>query len=76
MVYIIVKNAGDTWPHYFVEDPKMDAVHPSYSCHETFTGKELGIKPSYGDFKEAERDCERLNIANPSGDYYICVMMR
>lgn len=75
MSYIIVKNAGPSWEHYFLEDPKLDAVHPSYSCHESFTAMTLEIKPKYEDFEEAKEDCKKLNKANPIGDYDICVMM-
>lgn len=76
MVYIIVKNAGPSWVHYFVEDPKLDAVHASYSCHGSFTAMTLNIKPSYEDFKEATEDCAKLNKANPIGDYEVCVLKR
>lgn len=73
MAFIIVKNAGVTWPYYFIEDPKKGNIHPSYSCHETYTGKELNIKPYYENYEEAKKDCDNLNKHNPSGDYDICV---
>lgn len=77
MLFIIVKNAGViSWRHYFLEDPKAGPVHPTYSCHETYTGKELGIKPSYEDFIEAEAHCKKLNEVNPVGDYAICQLMQ
>lgn len=72
MEFIIVKNAGESWIHYFMEDPKGGDVHPSYSCHETFSAKLLEIKPSYSDMNEAETDCVKLNTSNPVGDYAVC----
>lgn len=74
MAYIIVKNAGSSWPYYFIEDPKMGAVHASYSAHDSYTGRTLNIKPSYEDYQEAIRDCEKMNKANPVGDYEVCVL--
>lgn len=74
MTYIIVKNAGPSWPHYFLEDPKMDAVHPSYSTHGSFTAMTLDIKSEYEDYDEAVIDCEKMNKANPIGDYAICIL--
>ena len=75
MVYIIVKNAGNSWNYYFLEDPKEGSVHPSYSSHDSYTGVNLDIKPSYEDFDEAQRDCERMNKENPVGDYAVCKLM-
>lgn len=72
MAVVIVKNAGDHWQHYYVEDPKLSKVDASHSCHDTFTGMNLAIQDKYEDIKEAERDVERLNECNPSGDYAIC----
>jgi hypothetical protein len=71
MSYIIVKHAGVDWSFYYSEDPKAGA-HRSYSCHNTFTGKNLDIKPEYESLEEAEQDCARLNQYNPCGDYAVC----
>lgn len=75
MQYIIVKHGGSSWNHYFMEDPKEGTVHPSYSTHDSHTGMDLAIKPSYEDFDEAQQDCERMNKENPVGDYAVCKLM-
>ena len=75
MSYIIVKNAGSAWQHYFMEDPKQGKVHITYSASDTHTGMVLGIKEKYDDKAEAEIDCKRLNEANPCGDYAVCDLL-
>lgn len=39
------------------------------SCHNTYTGKQMGIEPLYADQESAQSDCNQLNHRNPSGYY-------
>jgi len=75
MSYTIVKHAGSTWGEYFSEDPKEDVVHPSYSCHKTYTAEKFSVKQVYENHSEATEDCKRLNEDNPVGDYAVCKLM-
>ena len=72
MKFVIVKFAGiDYWDLNFVDDPKK-GVHISYSCHDTYSAKRVGIEAEYTNLRDAERDCLDLNHSNPSGYYGVC----
>lgn len=76
MQYIIVKHAGDTWNHYFNEDPHVgNGVHVSHSVAFTHTGKQLNIQETYQDKDIADKDCVLLNKRNPIGDYAVCRLL-
>lgn len=75
MAFIIVKHAGSSWEYYFKDDPKEGKVHSSHSAHLTFSGQCAGIKEKYEDKKEAEKDCNKMNINNPIGDYGVCELL-
>ena len=69
--YLVVKHAGPTWHHYWVENPQ-DGVCYCNSVHDTFTGINNEVKPFYLDYKEAKGVAENLNKVNPVGDYEVC----
>lgn len=73
-MFVIVKNAGPECQNRWVGNP-VDGIHHSFSCHNTVTGKHLGIKPSYQDKNEAEIDCQRANHSNPCGYYAVCPVL-
>lgn len=73
-MFVIVKNAGPECIERWEGNP-TDGVHPSFSCHDTFTGQDLGIRPVYTDKDEAEIDCQRANHSNPSGYYAVCPVL-
>ena len=68
--YVIVKHAA-CWEHYYVDDPNKGVLE-SHSCHDTPTGKDLGIKPIYTVLTEAETDAKKLNNSNYTGYYAVC----
>lgn len=70
-LYAVVKHAGPTWSHYWVNNPK-DGVCSCNSAAWTHTGKSEEIQPTYDDPVAAEIDAARLNKANPVGDYGVC----
>lgn len=74
MKYIIVKHAGEAVKqNYFLFDPNV-AVTLDFSCHESYTAKQLNIKQyyEYSEIKQAIKDCEELNNNNPVGYYAVC----
>ena len=68
--YVIVKHAA-CWEHYYVDDPNKGVLE-SHSCHDTYTAKQLGIKPVYEDVWEARYGAIKLNGSNRSGNYAAC----
>lgn len=75
MNFVIVKYASeDAWEYHFDRNP-VDGVHHSYSCHNTYTGKQVGIQPSYDDKNKADADCIKINEANPSCHYAVCPVL-
>ena len=69
--WIIVKHAGETWSHYWIENPKDGACYCN-SAHESFTGQTTELKPHYSDLEEANIAVLAANVANPVGDYAVC----
>ncbi len=76
MKYIIVKHAGNTWEHYFNEDPKSgNGVHISHSAAYTHTGRQLNIQETYLNKDEVDTHCKLINERNPVGDYAVCRLL-
>jgi predicted DNA binding CopG/RHH family protein len=73
-MFVIVKNASPECKNRWVGDP-ASGVHLSFSCHNTVTGRHVGVKPSYQDKDEAEIDCQRANHSNPCGYYAVCPVL-
>lgn len=72
-MFIIVKHASDNvFKHYWQSDPKKSKQHFSHSVHSTFSGNMCDIQPFYNDRNKAEVDCDRINVANPTGGYAVC----
>ena len=75
MSFDIVKHAiSDTQKYYFKTDPQLGVV-ASYSCHDTFSGRQSSIKERYENLDEAEKDCVKINTANPVGTYAVCPLI-
>ena len=69
----IVKYAADGyWKFMFTTDPKLGKIHPSYSAHDTFTGKTVEIKESYPSRSACLEDLKKMNNLNPCVGYDIC----
>lgn len=72
MKYCIVKNSGVNWNQYWEKDPKITGVDVSHSAASTYIGRQLSLFHRYGDIVEVTRDCGRMNVYNPIGDYSVC----
>jgi hypothetical protein len=73
MNYIIVKNAA--LPDYFDYNPQ-DGIDLDWSADVTYTGQQVGIRPSYAVRQDAEVDCKKMNDYNPHGHYAVCPVMK
>jgi hypothetical protein len=69
--YAVVKHAGAGWELYFTINPNLGA-HPSFSSHDTHTGKCVGLQSGYEDICSAQIDCDTINKINPPGNYAVC----
>lgn len=72
MNFIIAKHAQSSVQHLYWESNPQEGLDKSYSAADTYTGQVLNIKSSYVTRAEAEKDCERMQQENPSGNYAVC----
>lgn len=74
-MFVIVKNAAPNDPaESTARTGKFRYAVLGDSAASSYTGKFLGIKEVYADTELplAEKDCERMNRANPCGKYAVC----
>lgn len=71
MAWMIVKYAAI--PKMWKEgDPTVTGLYPTWSAHDTYTGRNLKLKPRYEDHSEALQDLLLINAANPTCHYAVC----
>lgn len=73
--YVVVKDAGDDWQKYWVNDPKETGVPRLESAAHTFTGTVAMCEESYDDIDAAEAMAAKLRTLQPTRSYALCPLI-
>ena len=71
-MFIIVRNAGESWPQHWTADPKQTPQHIVYAAGHSYMGIRLQLPVLYHSADAALPDVAALNAANPGWDYAVC----